>query len=256
MIDSVFLEAKGALLFLMTLTFRPPALHQGLTTVAKKRHPRFYFQDGNVVFLVESTIYKIHRYFFHRDSSIFDAMFSLPIPAGQRPEGESEENPICLHGIATQDFDRLLSILYPLWVVIVIVSISIPQLNFISPRNFLEYEMKTVEEWTSILDLACRWDFSSLHELAVNNLYPITSTADKIYLGHIYEVIEWLVPAYTELCTRQEPLTLEEGRKLGVDIVTSIGQVRHQIRYRSNLNRSHDTIVELVRRAFVSSSGA
>ncbi|THV06653.1 hypothetical protein K435DRAFT_644623 [Dendrothele bispora CBS 962.96] len=220
----------------MTLTFRPPVSQpESPNGIARRRHPRFYFQDGNVVFLVEYTVYRIHRYFFQRDSSIFEAMFSLPVPAGERPEGESEDNPIYLHGIATQDFDRMLSILYPL--------------------NFLEYEMKSVEEWTSVLDLASRWEFSSLHELAVNNLYPITTTADKIYLGHVYEVTEWLVPAYTELCTRPDPLTLEEGRKLGVDIVTAIGQVRHQIRYRSNLNRSHDTIVELVRRAFVSSSG-
>ncbi|KAF5365925.1 hypothetical protein D9758_006684 [Tetrapyrgos nigripes] len=217
----------------MTISSRPPAPYLDVPLyISRRRHPRFYFPDGNVLFLVENTIYKVHRYFFQRDSAIFDAMFTLPSPPGESPEGESDENPICLHGISSQDFDRLLSILYPL--------------------DFLEYEMKTVEEWTSILDLASRWDFSSLCRLAVNNLYTITSAADKIYLGHMYEVTEWLVPAYTELCVRQEPLTLQEGRRLGVDITTSIGQVRHQIRYRSNLNRSHDTIVELVRRAFVS----
>jgi hypothetical protein len=62
---------------------------------------------------VEKTLYRVHRYFFERDSSIFASMFTLPSAAGERPEGELVENPIVLEGITSTDFDRFLCILYP-----------------------------------------------------------------------------------------------------------------------------------------------
>lgn len=63
---------------------------------------------------VEDVLYNVHRYFFRRDSSVFDGMFSLPHPVDKRPEGDSLENPIILEGIGARDFDRLLSLLYPM----------------------------------------------------------------------------------------------------------------------------------------------
>jgi hypothetical protein len=67
---------------------------------------------------VETTLYRVHRYFFERDSAIFASMFTLPSAAGERPEGEVVENPIVLEGVNTLDFDRFLSVLYPMWVYI------------------------------------------------------------------------------------------------------------------------------------------
>jgi hypothetical protein len=58
----------------------------------------------------------VNRYFFERDSAIFASMFTLPLAAGERPEGEVVENPIILEGVNAVDFDRFLSVLYPLYV--------------------------------------------------------------------------------------------------------------------------------------------
>ena len=63
---------------------------------------------------VEGSLFKVHRFFFQRDSPVFKSMFSLPVPLNERPEGEVEENPIHLHGIKSIDFERFLSILYPM----------------------------------------------------------------------------------------------------------------------------------------------
>ncbi|KAJ8077414.1 hypothetical protein PM082_001844 [Marasmius tenuissimus] len=197
----------------------------------RTRHPRFFFPDGNVVFLVEDVFYKVHRYFFQRDSSIFDAMFSLPLPKEKRPEGEDESNPIVLEGIVAQDFDRLLVLLYP--------------------YDFVDCELQTIDEWISILRLSTHWDFSSLRELSISRISQVLDDpSDLIVLGNQYDVTDWLVSAYTELCIRKEPLTLEEGRKVGVDIAVTIAQVRHKIRYNSNLNRAHDSIVQVIRHVF------
>ncbi|KAJ6631391.1 hypothetical protein B0H10DRAFT_1772334, partial [Mycena sp. CBHHK59/15] len=52
----------------------------------------------------------------------------------------------------------------------------------------------------------------------------------RLALGRRYDVPGWLVPAYTELCERADPLTLGEAHRLGLDDVVRIGQVRHSIR--------------------------
>ncbi|KAJ6491612.1 hypothetical protein C8R47DRAFT_434771 [Mycena vitilis] len=194
-------------------------------------HPRFFFSDGTIIFLVEKILYRVHRYFFERDSAIFASMFTLPSAVGERPEGEVVENPIVLEGVAAVDFDRFLAVMYPM--------------------NFATRDIASAEEWTSVLSLASRWEFVSLRELAMQHLFAVTSAVQRIALGRRYDIPGWLVPAYTEVCERKEPLTLAEGRLLGLDDAIRIGQVRHTIRYSSNLNRHHDSIVALVRDVFL-----
>ncbi|KAJ3753976.1 hypothetical protein EV360DRAFT_52505 [Lentinula raphanica] len=233
----------------MTLTIESNNQHSESTPISKK-HTRFYFPDGNVLFRVshyflvecslyahslesqvEDTLYRIHKYFFQRDSPVFGAMFSLPVPNGEQPEGDVDGRPIHLDGIQCVDFDRLLSVMYP--------------------EDFNSSELFTVDEWQSVLKLSSQWDFDSLRKLAIKHIGCVASSADLVLLGHKYDVSEWLLPHYISLCSRDEPLTLQEGRKLGVDTVITINQIRSQIRYRSNLNRHQDAIAELVQSVFI-----
>ena len=84
----------------------------------------------------------------------------------------------------------------------------------------------------------------------MQHLSVITSAVERIALGRRYDIPGWLVPAYAEVCERKEPLTLAEAVLLGLEDMVCIGQVRHTIRYTSNLNRHHDSIVALVRDIF------
>lgn len=174
-------------------------------------------------------------------------MFSLPCPVDERPEGESETHPIVLTEVEVPDFDRFLAILYPACVCTYAMRM---QSLIVLSRDLANCELTTMEEWTSVLSLASRWEFMSLHQLAIERLSSITSAVDKLIIGRQYDLPQWLLSAYTELCERREPLTLEEGRKLGVDDVVIISHVRHSIRHVSNFNRSHETIAELVKDVF------
>jgi hypothetical protein len=107
-----------------------------------------------------------------------------------------------------------------------------------------------VDEWTSVLSVASTWEFASVRQLAIKRLSEITSPVDKINLGLRYDIVQWLVPAYVEVCERDEPLNQEEGKKLGMEDVIAIGEVRHSIRYLPNLNRHHDAVVDLVKNIF------
>ncbi|KZP29634.1 hypothetical protein FIBSPDRAFT_176901 [Athelia psychrophila] len=159
-------------------------------------HERFCFPAENIYFLVEGVLYSVHRYFFERDSSSF---------AGQ---GLSKQEPMVLANVSTHDFDLFLSILYP--------------------TSFGVHPASTVEEWSGILYIADKWSFLSIRTLTIAQIAPIASAVDKIVFGRLYGINEWLAGAYQAVCTRPDALTLEEGRRLGVDDAIRINAIRQE----------------------------
>ncbi|KAF7979223.1 hypothetical protein HWV62_43178 [Athelia sp. TMB] len=147
---------------------------------------------------VEGILYNIHRYFFERDSSIFrSTLESTP--------ASNTGAPLVLPDITCSDFDEFLSILYPI--------------DFCRPAN------KTTQQWASILLLADKWGFESIRLLAIDCL-ATAAPVDKIVLGRRYRIAAWLPGAYNAVCTREAPLTVEEGIRLGVEDVVRIAAAR------------------------------
>lgn len=70
---------------------------------------------------------------------------------------------------------------------------------------------------------------TKIRELAVSKLTSLASAVDKLALGHEFGVTEWLAAGYAELCTRRHPLSVEEGRKLGVEAVVRIAEMKHEL---------------------------
>ena len=92
--------------------------------------------------------------------------------------------------------------------------------------DFGVFTATTVEEWISILSIAAKFNFKSIKALAIKYLAPIASPIDKVVYGRKFEIDDWLLPAYNAICGRQDALTLEEGRRLGVDDVIKIAALR------------------------------
>ncbi|KZP15366.1 hypothetical protein FIBSPDRAFT_750398 [Athelia psychrophila] len=162
----------------------------------KRRHPQYYFEDGNVVFLIEDTLYNVHRYFFARDSSHFRASL----------RDADVSNPCVMSDVSCADFDEFLAILYP--------------------TDFRRPAMKTTAQWIAILHLAAKWDFANIKLLAIDNLTDNATPIDKIVLGRRYGITDWLPGAYEAACTRADPLTLKEGMRLGVEDTVRISAAR------------------------------
>ncbi|KZP08362.1 hypothetical protein FIBSPDRAFT_703036, partial [Athelia psychrophila] len=163
------------------------------------RHSRYYFKDGNVVFLIEDVLYNVHRYFFERDSTHFRSIL-------ESVKGADEQNPIVLLDVSCSDFDEFLAILYP--------------------TDFRRPTEKTTAQWTSVLHLAAKWGFESIQLLAIDNLTATAIPVDKIVLGRRYGISDWLSGAYEAVCTRADPLTIEEGMKLGVEDIIRVSAAR------------------------------
>ncbi|KZP29277.1 hypothetical protein FIBSPDRAFT_851657 [Athelia psychrophila] len=207
-----------------------------------KRHPQYYFKDGNMILCVEEKLYNVPRYLFQRDSSYFRTLLdALP-----ETEGVCDEHPLTMPpDVKCDAFDNLLSILYP-------ADLSRP------------YQMSS-GQWTSILHLAARWGFESIQQLAINHLsesasamieYGIPTATDpapsglrisregvavaestvtpvktspaieKIALGRRYGIDHRLCDAYEIICSRTDPLTLEEGMMLGMKETVRISAIR------------------------------
>ncbi len=113
-----------------------------------------------------------------------------------------------------------------------------------------ELKPTVLEEWLSILDLSCRWAFDGIRNLAIKGailsitlarafsnvlLAEIekldTDPVDRIVISRKYDVKpEWLLPAYTALCERREPLSYPEAGRIGdLDTIVRLAQARETI---------------------------
>lgn len=222
------------------------------------RHPELYFEDGNLitqvniisteiecqgrrltVWQVENTLFNVHRSIFTRHSVVFSDVFALPKPApGSSVEGSSDEFPLQFPGISSVDFERLLWILYPPLVDGLLVLWA--QYLLDTSRVFGEYKPQTVDEWTSVLHLATRWEFESIRRVAIRELEQFSIDAvDKIVLSRKFEINSpWTLAAYTEVCQRPDTLTFSEARSLGLETTMRIYQLREKMWERSGATKS------------------
>lgn len=91
----------------------------------------------------------------------------------------------------------------------------------------------SVDDWQCILDLADRWDFNEVKELAVRELHK-KKELDLVHKMSLYQKYKvdprHLVPLYAELCARDTPLNLEESKILGLETVVLINSTRERLR--------------------------
>ncbi|KZT27205.1 hypothetical protein NEOLEDRAFT_1034811, partial [Neolentinus lepideus HHB14362 ss-1] len=169
---------------------------------AGKKHECYYFEDDRVTFRVEGVLFRVHRFFFERDS----AWFRERILDNKQPHDGVIELSQCTGVI---DFERFLSILYP--------------------ASFNEHTAKTLDEWTSILALSTQWGFDTIRLLAIRELFPLATAVDKIVLAHKYDVKEWLLDAYKEVCLRKDSLSVEEAKRIGAEDTARVAIVREKL---------------------------
>ena len=89
-----------------------------------------------------------------------------------------------------------------------------------------------MDEWTSILKLAHLWEFTEVKTLALRELERLDiAPLKKIIMYHSYGVDrDLLQEAYTALTVRPDPITIEEGRELGLETALQIARARELAR--------------------------
>jgi hypothetical protein len=176
---------------------------------------------------VENNLFRVHRYFFTRDSSFFLEKLPHPPPPGEFSKGSSDNNPFVLEDTLRVDFERLLWIFYNEYV----FYSSFPMTSNIYLRKYSIYEAD-VEQWSSILKLAHKWDFVEVKAFALRELELQEMPAlDKIILYHSQDIDRNLLQAaYTALTIRDESITIEEGYQLGMETALRLAHAREKAR--------------------------
>jgi hypothetical protein len=179
---------------------------QSSSTSNGSRFKDYYFSDGDVTFRVENALFRVHKFFFHRESPYFQTIFRTPLPPCNDPPG-SPENPVVLKDTTVEAFAGLC------WV-------------FYNPKYSIY--TTTVEKWVEILALAQRWAFKEVEQLCIRELQKMPiPPIDKIHIYQTFHIDRSLLAeSFAELTVRPEPLKTEEGEKLGVPTALQITRAR------------------------------
>ncbi|KAF8548457.1 hypothetical protein OG21DRAFT_1449080 [Imleria badia] len=188
-----------------------------------------YFYTDTVTFRVEDSLFKVPRDPFELESTVFRDMFLLPTGDLHREEGTSDDNPIYLEGIQKDEFEQLLGVLFH-------------RTHGTSQRSWPE----TNDQWTTVLRLATLWGFDAVRQAAIDPLKEKMSPVDRVVLGQTYNLDfeSWSLPAMNEIVRRQNPISLEEGRHMGLDMALKLASVREQLSF--GLQRANQRTCEVV----------
>ncbi|KAF9479074.1 hypothetical protein BDN70DRAFT_879143 [Pholiota conissans] len=176
-----------------------------------EHHPKYYIDAADLHIVTNKTLFRVHGYFFSRESPLFNKKLN-PASPGDVRQGTNDSDPIVLEDVKPEEFEKLL------WV-------------FYNPKYSL-YEA-SVDDWNCILNLADRWDFNEVKELAVRELQKKRELdiVTKMALYQKYKVDQrHLVPLYAALCKRDIPLTLEEAKVIGLEASILVNNSRERLR--------------------------
>ncbi|KAL0952850.1 hypothetical protein HGRIS_007075 [Hohenbuehelia grisea] len=114
-------------------------------------------EDGNITLQVENTLFRVHRYFLVKHSSVFKDMFEVCGTSGlnnaqivESLEGSSDENSIALHGDKSEAFACLLGLFYKTAIV--------------------KFDDQPVETWEAILLLADKYQMDRVRAIVLRHL--------------------------------------------------------------------------------------
>ncbi|KAJ7768973.1 hypothetical protein B0H16DRAFT_1518801 [Mycena metata] len=112
------------------------------------RDPEHYHSNGDCILLVESVLFKIHRFHLVHNSIVFAHMFELPL-GDTAQEGLSDESPIILSGDTAAAFRALLKYLYAPVLGTQVEAIPLTEMHHIIAVAKLahKYEMNAWEQW-------------------------------------------------------------------------------------------------------------
>ncbi|KAG2033095.1 hypothetical protein BDR03DRAFT_968446 [Suillus americanus] len=176
--------------------------HNGVSPV--HHHPDFYLKDGNITFIVQDTLFRVHRHFFECESQFFVKEF-----AKTPREGTSDSSAFRLDKVTIADFANFLWVWY-------------------SPSY--RREKKPKDYWLTILELSTVWQFPEMKKLAIDELQNFDiEPIEKITTYDRYQIDRsLLLPAYKLLCKRAGRMSIEEGEQLKLHTVLGIQEARER----------------------------
>ncbi|KAG8962274.1 hypothetical protein FRC00_009906 [Tulasnella sp. 408] len=101
--------------------------------------------------------------------------------------------------------------------------------KIINCRRFDAEPTFPVKQWSEALQLATIWGFETLRKFIIAHLDSLLDDPlSRIELADQCGVKDWLHPAYAKLCAQESPLTVKEGRVLGLERFAALCRIREE----------------------------
>ncbi|KAG6918346.1 hypothetical protein DXG01_014995 [Tephrocybe rancida] len=190
----------------------PPTAQPVNLTAKPMRHPTYYFDDGVVVFQVQTTLFKVHRYFFTRESEVFAGMFMVP-PTADGPEGTTDTRPILLPISSRTRRRGFLS-------------------DWLSGTRLLTSESGPLRGWLDLLSITDRYQFSNARAAAISAIDHIggLNPIERLRLSKKYNISAWRSSAFEALCQRNTAISIAEAHAIGLENLALLALARENVR--------------------------
>jgi len=135
----------------------------------------------------------------------------------------SNYDPIELLGVTRIEFESLLDFLYD------------GMHNETSPP---------LAAWCSLLSISTRFEMKRIRSRAIceiSTFRPCINPVDQVVLATKHAIPEWLPLGYAALCQREEPIEIEEAKKLGLEITVMLAKAREAVRKTSAADQSSNS---------------
>ncbi|KAG8998947.1 hypothetical protein FRB94_006493 [Tulasnella sp. JGI-2019a] len=166
--------------------------------------------DECIVLSVEGHLFHVSRRLLQRESLYFEEILEQSQASGDTHIGETNADPIVLVGVTAQEMNDFLGLIY-------------------TPPFQTNFDHINIHQWASILKIASLWSFKATKAYAIT-VFDTRFTDEDPFdrLDHAFQcgVPKWVRPAYATICLREEPLSADEGRRLGWERYAAICRIR------------------------------
>ncbi|CAE6403723.1 unnamed protein product [Rhizoctonia solani] len=174
--------------------------------------------DGDIELKVNNTIFKTHKHLLNDFNRLRETIKGME---------RYDNGPPCItvyrdeRGV--EDFKNTFKVLYASLI-----------------KGPFEFDAPTL---VSSLRIATAYNYPQLREFSIEKLGCSNLPAvQRIKLAREFELSSWGESAFQELVAREEPITKEEAREIGVDLFEEVARAREE------MNRKKGAVEEKVRR--------
>ncbi|KEP48312.1 hypothetical protein V565_128100 [Rhizoctonia solani 123E] len=174
-------------------------------------HPEFAFSDGNIELQTKDQTFWVHEYHLNK----FAAFATLIQAAKSSAAANSVLRIIvaCDKKTKGDDIYNTLKVIYASHI-----------------DGIPDFDSSTL---TSTLRIASTFDYPALRKFAISKLEGMNLPAiERIQLSDELSLPSWETPAFTELCSRKEPISQAEAEILGMTRFVEIARIRETERTR------------------------
>ncbi|THH33082.1 hypothetical protein EUX98_g1095 [Antrodiella citrinella] len=168
----------------------------------------YYFTGGMLYFEVQGKIFRIHEDILVARSTFFKQMFSLPREGVREVEGQTEEAPIVVPGVTSQDFTSVLLFLYG--------------------REFDRCHKFSEDSLAGILRLSNKWQIPGGRAFVIPQLTAQSDIDPVVWfsLASHERVRQWFMPSFVAAAAKS--FTEDDIFLIGVTWTAYFTQLREQ----------------------------